>query len=88
MSQMIWDNAAQEKFSKLLEQIPDLIRGIAEIRVTKKIESLLQEQNKTEVTEKDMVDAFFAETPAGFIPAMKNGMDELGINYVQYGYKK
>ena len=83
-----WDKATEEKFKKLLEQIPDLIRGIAEIRVTKKVESIVREQNRTEIREKDLIDALFAETPSGFVPAMKNGMDELGMDYVQYGYKK
>ena len=81
-----WDKTTEERFQKLLEQIPDLIRGIAEARVSKKAQSIVQEAHRTQITEKDMVDAFFAETPKGFIPAMKNGMDELSIDYKQYGY--
>ncbi len=83
-----WDKTTEEKFHKLLGEIPDLIRGIAEIRVTKKIESILKEQGRNDVTEKDMIDAFFAETPPGFVPAMKNGMQELRIDYTKYGYVK
>jgi hypothetical protein len=81
-----WDKATEEKFQKILEQIPDMVRGIAEVRITKKAESILREQNRQVIGEKDMIDAFFAETPPIFVDAMKNGMDELGIDYKKYGY--
>ena len=83
-----WEKPVEEKFLKILEQIPDLIRGIAEGRISKKAESILKEQNRWVVNEKDMVDAFFAETPPGFRSAMKNGMDEVGIDYSKYGYER
>ena len=84
--QVSWDKATQENFQKLLLQIPELIRGIAEIRVSKKAESIINEENRNVILEKDMVDAFFAETPSGFIPAMKNSMVELNIDYGKYGH--
>ena len=83
-----WDKAAEESFLKILEQIPALIRPIAETRVTKKVENLVRQDNRWVITEKDMVDAFFAETPSGFIPAMKSGMEELGIDFTKYGHPK
>lgn len=83
-----WEKTTQEQFLQILEQIPALIRGIAEIRVSRKAEALVHEQNRDMIAEKDMVDAFFAETPPGFIPPMKASMEELGIDYVKYGYKK
>ena len=83
-----WEKSTEEKFLKILEQIPALVRGIAETRISKKIEAIMQERKRTLVEEKDMVDAFFAETPSGFIPAMKEGMQEVGIDFTQYGYKK
>ena len=85
--QVTWNKEAREKFEKLLEQIPELIRGIAEIRVTKKVESLVRDSSRTEITEKDLIAALFSETPPGFVPAMKNGMQELGIDYAKYGHK-
>jgi len=81
-----WDKTAEAHFLKILEQIPALIRGIAETRVTRKAESILREANRTVITEKDMVDAFFAETPPAFFGQMKEGMQELGIDYTQYGH--
>ena len=86
-NQITWDKTTQEKFHTILQEIPDLIRGIAETRVSKKAESLLRQQNRFVIEEKDMVDAFFAETPSGFMGPMKNSMKTLGIDYTQYGYQ-
>ena len=83
-----WDKPTEEKFLKILEQIPDMVRGIAEVRITKKIESTLRQENRWVINEKDMVDAFFAETPGAFVPAMKSGMEEIGIDYTKYGHGK
>ena len=82
-----WEKATHEKFEKILEQIPDLVRGIAEIRITKKAQDLIRQQNRLEICEKDMIEAFFAETPPAFVNAMKNGMEELDIDYKKYGYE-
>ena len=83
-----WDKATEEKFLQILEQIPHLVRGIAEVRITRKAESLIRQENRWVIFEKDMVDAFFAETPPAFLSAMKDGMQELGIDFTKYGYSK
>ena len=82
-----WEKTTGEKFQQILAGIPDMIRGIAETRVSKKAESIVREANRTEITEKDMVDAFFAETPFGFHGPMKTDMEKLGIDYTKYGHK-
>ena len=82
-----WEKTAQEQFTKLLEQIPDMVRGIAETRVSKKAENIVRDANRLIISEKDMIDAFFAETPPAFMGAMKNGMKDLGIDYTKYGHK-
>jgi len=82
-----WEEAAYENFEKILEDIPHAIRGIAEARVTKKAQSFAREDNRAVIEEKDMVDAFFAETPGGFLGPMKCSMEELNIDYKKYGYE-
>ncbi len=82
-----WEKSTEEKLFKILEQIPDMIRGIAEARVCRKAEDIVRAQNRLVIEERDMVDAFFAETPGGFLPLMRNSMKELGINYAQYGHQ-
>lgn len=82
-----WDTETLKNFEKILEQIPASIRGIAESRVSKKAEKLVLEDGRNEITEKDMVNAFFAETPAGFMGPMTLSMEELNIDYKKYGFK-
>lgn len=81
-----WEPAAQDNFQKVLGQIPEMLRGIAEIRVTKKAEELVRQSGRRVIEEKDMVDALFMETPGGFLGPMKAGMEEIGIDYTRYGH--
>ena len=85
---VIWETATEEKFQKIIGGIPDMIRGIAETRVSKCAEQIVRNDNRTEITEKDMVDAFFKETPFGFHGPMKTDMTAVGVDYVKYGYPK
>ena len=82
-----WEPATREKFDKIIGGIPDMIRGIAETRVSKKAESIVRSDNRSVINEKDMVDAFFAETPFGFHGPMKTDMEALGVDYQKYGHK-
>ena len=82
-----WDKTTEEKFKQMTAKIPVFLRGIAQDKVSKRAESLVQKDNRIEVTEKDMVDAFFLETPFGFHGPMKTDMESLGINSTKYGYK-
>ena len=88
MNDIIWDKTTEEKFLQMIEKIPIFLRGIAKEKVSKKAESIVGKENRREVCEKDMVDAFFSETPFGFHGPMKSDMEELGINYTQYGHGK
>ena len=85
---MDWDKIAEEKFKLLIEKVPVFLRPIAREKVSKKAEALAQKDNRLEITEKDMVDAFFAETPFGFHGPMKTDMELLGIDYQKYGYQR
>lgn len=86
MDKITWDENVYKQFEEILQQIPAMIRGIAETRVSKKAQNIALSDNRIEVKEKDMVDAFFAETPSGFLGQMKSSMDQLEINYKKYGY--
>jgi len=83
-----WEKTTEATFKTLISKIPDPIRGIAETRVSKKAEALVRADNRNEITEKDMVDAFFAETPFGFHGLMKTDMETAGIDYTKYGHKR
>ncbi len=83
-----WDEYTFKNFQSMLEKIPIVLRAMAEKNVSKKAVSLATDEKRVVIGEKDLVDAFFAETPFGFHGPMKNDMDELNIDYTQYGHPK
>ena len=83
-----WDKDVEIKFNQMVGKIPVFLRGIAQDKVAKKAEALAQKENRSAVSEKNMVDAFFSETPFGFHGPMKNDMAEFGIDYTKYGHSK
>jgi len=83
---MDWDKATLEKFRLLIGKMPVFVRGTAEQRVSEKAQGLARAGGRPEVSEKDMVDAFFAQTPFGFQGLMKNDLSAVGIDYTKYGY--
>ena len=68
--------------------MPVFLQYTAKKTLIQKAESLVTKENRTEISEKDMVDAFFAETPFGFQGMMKNDLIAIGIDYTKYGYPK
>ncbi len=85
---IVWPQDIQQKFDYIIEKIPVFLRSIAKDRVAKKAEVLVQKEGRSEVTEKDLVDAFLLETPFGFHGPLKTDMQELGIDYTKYGHSK
>jgi hypothetical protein len=83
-----WDKPTQEKFERLIEKMPFVLRGMAKQKVGAKAHAIAQASNHLQISEKDMVDAFFAETPFGFQGLMKNDLIEMNIDYTKYGYPK
>ena len=81
-----WPQDIQEKFEKLIAKIPLVLRGFAKDKVSKRAKSLVVKDHRIEVTEKDLVDAFFAETPFGFQGPLKTDMEEIGVDYRKYGH--
>ena len=83
-----WDNHTALKFQQLLEKVPVFLKEIAKEKVSKRAERIARESNRAEITEKDLVDAFFLETPFGFHGPMKTDMEAVGIDYAKYGHAK
>lgn len=83
-----WEENADKKFKELIAKIPVFLREIAQKKVSRKAESLAQTANRLEITEKDMVDAFFSETPFGFHGPMKCDMEAIGVDYVKHGHER
>ena len=87
-SKITWDTETEAKFKQLIEKIPIFLRGIAQEKVSKRAERIVEEGNRSQIIEKDMVDAFFIETPFGFHGPMKTDMETIGIDYTKYGHPK
>ncbi len=85
---MTWEKSTETNFNLLIEKIPFFMQAIAREKISKKAEANAQTNNRTEVIEKDMVDAFFSETPGGFLGPMKCDLESLKIDYTKYGYER
>jgi hypothetical protein len=83
---IIWEKEARESFEQILAKIPVFLRAIAQIKVSQKAEDIARQENRQSVSQKDVVDAFFMETPFGFHGPMKMDMEALGIDYEKYGH--
>ncbi len=84
---VIWEKTTEIKFNQLIEKVPVFLRSIARDKISKKAEAIVSADQRTEITEKDMVDAFFSETPFGFHGPMKSDMEAVGVDYIKYGHK-
>jgi hypothetical protein len=87
-SEIQWEDDVVIKFEQLIEKIPVFLRGIAKEKVAKKAQSIVRNDHRSMIGEKDMVDAFFIETPFGFHGPLKTDMEEIHIDYTQYGHPK
>lgn len=85
---VIWEKSAEENFHKLIGKVPAPMRGIAKDKISKKVLDLITKEARTEITEKDVVDAFFEATPFGFHGPMKCDMEAIGLDYTKYGYQR
>ncbi|MDO8579933.1 MAG: DUF2621 family protein [Candidatus Omnitrophota bacterium] len=88
MMDINWNKDAETKFNQLIEKIPVFLRDVAAEKVSKSAQGFAQQENRMEMTEKDLVDALFKETPFGFHGPLKTDMQVVGIDYTKYGYEK
>ena len=84
---MTWDDNTRKMFNQLIEKTPVFIREMVKEKVSARAEAFAKENGKAQISEKDMVDAFFKETPGGFWGPLTIDMEEIGLNYEQYGHK-
>jgi len=82
-----WDSGVLKNYEQMIAKIPIFLRPMAKDKVGKKAENNARE-NSRNVSEKDIIDAFFSETPFGFHGPMITDMEEFGIDYKKYGHPK
>ncbi|MEI8349327.1 MAG: hypothetical protein WCI77_04150 [Candidatus Omnitrophota bacterium] len=84
MSDMQWSPKAKEIFDKVISNLPQFHRTIAERLVKESAEEIAKSKNLTSVEEKELVEAFFKEIPPAFKDMMKRLFTKLGIEYEKY----
>jgi len=83
-----WEDDAKAKYGQMIDKIPGFLRPMAKDKVGRKAQANARDNGRGRVNEKDMVDAFFSETPFGFHGPMKTDMEDLKIDYTKYGHPK
>ncbi len=83
-----WNKETQEKFNQMIGKVPVFLRDMATEKVSQKATMLAEKDGRSEMNEKDLVNAFFEATPFGFHGPMKTDMEAIGIDYTQYGHDK
>lgn len=84
----VWVPEAAGMFEQLVGRVPVFLQALARERVGAKAEALARADHRPQVSEKDLVDALFAETPFGFHGPMKSDMEAVGLDYTRYGYER
>ncbi len=88
MGEIIKDPAIREKFEQIIAKVPVFVREMARDKVSQRLKANLAKEGRSQATEKDLIDALFAETPFGFHGPLKTDMQSIGIDYTKYGYDK
>jgi TRAP-type C4-dicarboxylate transport system substrate-binding protein len=78
---MEWSPKAQEIFNKVIKELPQFHRTIAERLVKESAEELAELKGLAVVAEKELVEAFFKEVPPAFKPMMERLFERLNIAY-------
>lgn len=79
-----WDDTAKNNFDKVITNLPQFHRSIANIIVKEKAEKLANERNAQSVEDQDLIKAFFIEVPPAFKEMMKRLLTQQNINYSEY----
>jgi DNA-binding MarR family transcriptional regulator len=84
MPDIQWTPKAKEIFDKVISNLPQFHRTIAEKLVKESAEEIAQNKNLKNVEEKELIEAFFKEIPPAFKDMMKRLFAKLNIDYAKY----
>lgn len=82
---MEWKKEAKDMFDKIVSNLPQFHRSIAQRLVKESAEELARTRGKDLVDDSDLVEAFFKEVPPAFKDMMKRLFKNLDIDYEKYG---
>ena len=81
---IIWNGETKSKCDKIIENLPQFHRTIAEQLIKEKSEQLAKARDSKEVEDKDLIVAFFQEVPPAFKEMLQRLLNQLNIDYSQY----
>ncbi|MDP2922420.1 MAG: DUF2621 family protein [Candidatus Omnitrophota bacterium] len=84
MSEINWSPKAKEIFDKVISNLPQFHRTIAQKLVKESAEEIAKTKCLASVEEKELIEAFFKEIPPAFKDMMKRLFTKLGIDYEKY----
>lgn len=85
MSEITWSAKAQEIFDKVITNLPQFHRSIAQVLVKESAQEIARTKGLSSVEEKELIEAFFKEIPPAFKDMMKRLFTKLNIEYEKYG---
>jgi len=86
--QMQWETKTEDKFKLMISKIPVFHRKITEVTVRDRAQENARSRNSTEVTEQDVIGAFFSDVPSPFYSLMIRLLDQTGFDYKKYGFPR
>lgn len=84
MSEIEWNPKAKEIFEKVINNLPQFHRTIAQKLVKESAEEIAKGKGLFTVEEHQLIEAFFKEIPPAFKEMMKRLFHQLGIEYEKY----
>jgi len=82
--EVIWNEETKSKCDRIIENLPQFHRTIAEQLIKQKSEELAKARDSKEVEDKDLIVAFFQEVPPAFKDMLERLLNQLNIDYSQY----
>jgi len=76
-----WSEKAKDIFDKVINNLPQFHRSIAERLVKEKAEELAKQRGSGLIEGADVVGAFFQEVPPAFKDMMKRLLNQLNVDY-------
>ncbi|UCG35226.1 MAG: DUF2621 family protein [Candidatus Omnitrophota bacterium] len=84
MAEIIWNHETKEVFEKVVGNLPQFHRSIAQRLVKESAEELAKSRGGGNVEDEDLIQAFFKEVPPAFKDMMKRLFSQLDVDYSQY----
>ncbi|MBU2102054.1 MAG: hypothetical protein ABH865_09060 [Candidatus Omnitrophota bacterium] len=85
MAEITWSAKAKEIFDKVITNLPQFHRSIAQVLVKESAQEIAKAKGLSSVEEKELIEAFFKEIPPAFKDMMKRLFTKLGIDYEKHG---